>query len=141
VSGKPHSRLFRWFEGVFFILVVFAFVVGGIAAWFWHEFNAAGPLRDEKIVVIPKGAGVNGISEVLADAGVIEHPLVFKIGARFTAEGLPLHAGEFRFPASVSPRGAMRVLIEGKVVLHRMTIAEGLTVSEIYDVLSAQPDL
>ena len=146
MSGPPnpkraHSRLFKLIEGVTLVVVVFAFIFGGIAAWFWHEFNAAGPLRDEKIVVIPKGAGTNGIAKVLTDAGVIEYPLVFKIGARLTAEGLPLHAGEFKFPSSVSPRGAMRVLIEGKVVLHRMTVAEGLTVTEVYDVLTAQPDL
>jgi UPF0755 protein len=141
MSGKPHGRLFRLVEGVTLAVVVFAFMVGGIVAWFWHDFNAGGPLRDEKVVVIPKGAGINGIAKVLADAGVIENPLVFKIGARLTAEGLPLHAGEFKFPASVSPRGAMRVLIDGKVVLHRITIAEGLTVSEIYEVLRAQPDL
>ena len=138
---RAHSRLFKLIEGVTLVVVVFAFIVGGISAWFWHEFNAAGPLRDEKIVVIPKGAGTNGIAKVLTDAGVIEYPLVFKIGARLTAEGLPLHAGEFKFPSSVSPRGAMRVLIEGKVVLHRMTVAEGLTVTEVYDVLTAQPDL
>jgi len=138
---SPHRRLIRWIEGVSLILVVFAFAVGGIVAWYWHEFNAPGPLRDEKIVVIPKGAGTSGIAKVLAGAGVIDNPLVFKIGARLSAEGLPLHAGEFKFPASVSPRGAMRVLIEGRVVLHRLTIAEGLTVSEIYDVLATQPDL
>jgi UPF0755 protein len=138
---RPHSRLFKLIEGVVLVTVIFAFVVGGGVAWFWHEFNAGGPLRDEKIVVVPKGVGINGIAKVLTDAGVIENPLVFKLGARITAEGLPLHAGEFKFPAAVSPRGAMRVLIEGKVVLHRMTVAEGLTVAEIYDLLTAQPDL
>jgi UPF0755 protein len=142
LNPKPaHSRLFKLIEGVVLVTVIFGFVVGGGVAWFWHEFNAGGPLRAEKIVVIPKGAGTNGIAQVLADAGVIENPLVFKIGARLSADGLPLHAGEFKFPASVSPRGAMRVLIEGKVVLHRMTVAEGLTVAEVYDVLMAQPDL
>jgi UPF0755 protein len=138
---RPHSRLLKLIEGVTFVVVVFAFIIGGITAWFWHEFNAAGPLRDEKIVVIPKGVGMNGIAAVLNDAGVIDNPLVFRLGARLTAEGVPLHAGEFKFPASVSPRGAMRVLIEGKVVLHRVTVAEGLTVTEDYDVRTAQPDL
>jgi len=141
VNGKPQSRLIRLIEAVGLILVVFVFLVGGIAAWFWHAFNAAGPLRDEKIVVIPKGAGTSGIAQVLADAGIIEYPLVFKLGARLTAQGLPLHAGEFKFPSHASPRGAMRVLIEGRTVLHRVTIAEGLTVSEIYDVLTGTPDL
>lgn len=141
MSGKPHSRLFRLAEGIVLVVVVLTFVAGGIAAWFWHEFNAAGPLRDETVVVIPKGAGMNGIAKVLADAGVIDNPFVFKLGARLTADGQALHAGEFKFPTAVSPRGAMRVLVEGKVVLHRLTVAEGLTVAEVYDVLSAQPDL
>jgi UPF0755 protein len=114
---RPHSRLFKLIEGVVLVTVIFAFVVGGGVAWFWHEFNAGGPLRDEKIVVVPKGVGINGIAKVLTDAGVIENPLVFKLGARITAEGLPLHAGEFKFPAAVSPR------------------------AEIYDLLTAQPDL
>jgi UPF0755 protein len=138
---RPHSRLFKLVKGVFYVVILFAFIAGGTAAWFWHDFNGAGPLRDEKIVVIPKGTGVTGIAEVLANAGVIESPLVFKVGARLTAQGMALHAGEFKFPASVSPRDAMQVLIEGKVVLHRITVAEGLTVTEVYDLLSAQTDL
>jgi UPF0755 protein len=141
LSGRPHSRLFKLVKGVFYVAILFAFIAGGTAAWFWHDFNGAGPLHDEKIVVIPKGTGITGIAEVLANAGVIDSPLVFKVGARLTARGQALHAGEFKFPASVSPRGAMQVLIEGKVVLHRITVAEGLTVKEVYDLLSAQPDL
>ena len=135
-------RLLRWIEGVFIVLVGFGFILGGTVAWFWHAFNAAGPLTEEKIVVIPKGIGTSGIAKVLADAGVIDNPLVFKLGGRLTvADGQPLHAGEFKFPAAVSARGAIRVLIEGKAVLHRLTVAEGLTVSEIYEELAAVPQL
>jgi UPF0755 protein len=133
--------LWRLIEGVFLVIVVLGFLIGGAAAWFWHAFNAAGPLTEEKIVVVPKGVGVSGIAKVLTDAGVIDDPLIFKLGARLTAEGQPLHAGEFKFPTAVSPRSAMRVLIEGRVVLHRLTVAEGLTIGEIYDVLAATPQL
>jgi UPF0755 protein len=138
----PVRRLIRWIEGVFVVLIVCAFLAGGAVAWFWHAFNAAGPLADEKIVVIPKGAGISGIAKVLADAGVIDDPLVFKLGARLTvADGQPLHAGEFKFPTAVSARGAIRVLVEGKAVLHRLTVAEGLTVAEIFDEIAATPQL
>jgi UPF0755 protein len=138
----PLRRLIRWIEGVFIVLLVFAFLAGGAVAWFWHAFNAAGPLTDEKIVVIPKGVGISGIAKVLGDAGVIGDPLVFKLGARLTvADGQPLHAGEFRFPTATSARGAIRVLVEGKAVLHRLTVAEGLTVAEIYDEIDATPQL
>jgi UPF0755 protein len=138
----PARRLLRWIEGVFLVVIVFAFLVGGTVAWFWHDFNAAGPLTDEKVVVIPKGVGTSGIAKVLTDAGVIDNPLIFKLGARLTvADGQPLHAGEFKFPTAVSARGAIRVLIEGKAVLHRLTVAEGLTVREIYDVIQATQQL
>jgi UPF0755 protein len=138
----PARRLLRLIQGVFLVLVLFGFLGGGAVAWFWHAFNAAGPLTDEKIVVVPKGVGIAGIAKVLADAGVISDPLVFKLGARLTvADGQPLHAGEFKFPIAVSARGAIRVLIEGKAVMHRLTVAEGLTVAEIYDEINATADL
>ncbi|WP_374653784.1 endolytic transglycosylase MltG [Dongia sp.] len=124
--------------GLLFLVLI---VGGGGAAWFWNAFNAGGPLRDETVLVIPKGSGVGAIADLLAREGVIESPLVFKLGVKFFSDDQPLHAGEFRFPTAASPRGAMQVLIEGKSVLHRITLAEGWTVREIFDALAASPVL
>jgi UPF0755 protein len=138
----PGRRLLRWIKGVFLVLILFGFLAGGAIAWFWHAFNAAGSLTDEKVVVIPKGIGTSGIAKVLSDAGVIDDPLVFKLGARLTvADGQLLHAGELKFPAETSVRGAIHVLVEGKAVMHRLTLAEGLTVAEIYQEIDATPEL
>jgi len=107
--------------------------------WFWHAFNANGPLRDETILVIPKGGGISKIADFLEENGVVRSALVFNIGVRLMSGGQPLHAGEFRFPTAASPRGAMQVLIEGKSVLHRLTVAEGLTTRQIFAQLDANP--
>jgi UPF0755 protein len=121
-------------------VVLLALLVGGSGAvWFWNAFNGNGPLAEEKTVVVPKGSGVAAIAELLAAEGVIEYPLVFKIGVQLFGKEQPLQAGEFLFPPSASPRGAMQVLIDGKSVLHRITIAEGLTSREIFAVLEATP--
>jgi UPF0755 protein len=133
--------LLRLIKGLVLLALLFAFAIGGAAAWFWHEFNAPGPLAEDKNVVIPKGIGIQGIADTLAEAGVIQDPFVFALGARLTAGGQVLHAGEFKFPAGTSGNGAMEVLIAGKPVLHRVTVAEGLTVSEIFDLLAQTPDL
>jgi UPF0755 protein len=133
LSGKTLAEIIGGF--LFIILLV----GGGAFAWFWNGFNGNGPLKDEKVLVIPKGSGVNTIADLLAKEGVIQNPLVFKIGVKFFSKDQPLHAGEFRFPTAASPRGAMQVLIEGKSVLHRITLAEGWTVKEIYDALGASP--
>jgi UPF0755 protein len=133
--------LLRLIRGLVLLVVVLAFLVGGTAAWFWHAFNAPGPLTEEKVVIVPKGVGTQGIAHVLADAGVIQDPFVFALGARLTTHGQALHAGEFKFPAAVSDKGAIDVLILGKPVLHRVTVAEGLTVPEIFGILTQTPEL
>lgn len=121
------------------LLLLMLLASGGGAVWFWNAFNANGPLQDEIVLVIPKGSGVNAIADLLSQQGIIKNPLVFKIGSKFFAKNQPLHAGEFRFPKAVSPRGAMQVLIDGKSVLHRITLAEGWTVKEMFDVLAQSP--
>ena len=133
LSGKTLAEIVG---GVLFLILL---VGGGATAWFWNSFNGNGPLRDEKVLVIPKGSGVGAIADLLVKEGVIDNPLVFKIGVKFFSDNQPLHAGEFRFPTAASPRGAMQVLIEGKSVLHRITFAEGWTVKEIFDVLEQSP--
>ncbi|MBI2255456.1 MAG: endolytic transglycosylase MltG [Proteobacteria bacterium] len=133
LSGKTLAEIVG---GLLFLILL---VGGGGAAWFWNAFNANGPLKDETVLVIPKGSGVGAIADLLAKEGVIDSALVFKIGVKFFSKEQPLHAGEFRFPTAASPRGAMQVLIEGKSVLHRITLAEGWTVKEIFDALGQSP--
>ncbi|WP_374374761.1 endolytic transglycosylase MltG [Dongia sp.] len=133
----PLSRSLAKLAGGLLLLALLA--IGGSSIWFWNAFNGNGPLAEEKTVVVPKGSGVATIAALLAEEGVIRSPLVFKIGVQLFGKEQPLQAGEFRFPAAASPRGAMQVLIEGKSVLHRITIAEGLTVREIFGVLQGTP--
>ncbi|MBL8708650.1 MAG: endolytic transglycosylase MltG [Rhodospirillaceae bacterium] len=121
------------------LLLLAVLLGGGGAAWFWSAFTGSGPLAEETTLIIPKGSGVAAIADLLAEGGVIEQPLVFKVGVKLFGKEQPLQAGEFRFPAGISQRGAMQVLIEGKSVLHRITIAEGLTVREIFAVLQQSP--
>jgi UPF0755 protein len=121
-------------------LAAYILAAGAAAAsiWFWHAFNAAGPLAVETTFVIPKGMGVSQIAGVLEAQGVIDDALVFTIGARLLARGQPLHAGEFNFPRAVSTRSALETLIAGNSVLHRLTVAEGLTVRQVFDQLAAE---
>lgn len=116
-------------------------LAGGIAAYGYRSFTAPGPSVEPTTVVVPSGTSVAGIAERLAAAAVIEDPLLFRIGARLFAETRPLQAGEYLFPAGVSPRAAMQQMIEGRRVQRRITIAEGLTNREILDLLAAEPAL
>jgi UPF0755 protein len=117
-------------------LVTVVVVASAVTAYLgWQRFNAPGPLESDVVVIVPEGAGVMRIAEKLEAEGVIEQPMIFALGARVMKADRALQAGEFAFPAGVSPRGAVEVLVRGERVVRRVTIPEGLTSGEILALL------
>lgn len=116
-------------------LAVLAGLIGGGAAWEGHRrFTAPGPAAQPVTVIIPRGAGTELIAQSLDGAGVISSRWVFVLGAKLRRASLK--AGEYAFPARVSPEEAVRIIAEGKVVIHKLTIAEGLTVRQVKDLVA-----
>ena len=100
-----------------------------------------GPNAEPATVVLPRGIGVAAIAEKLTDEGVIRSPLMFRLAVRLTDRDRDLKAGEYAFPAEVTPRGVLGMLERGEAVARRVTIAEGLTVAEVFRLLDETPGL
>ena len=96
----------------------------------WVRLDTPGPLAAAAAVVIPKGAGGEGIARRLHDAGVIADPRLFRLAARIMGRERPLRAGEYEFPARASAFGAIRLMQSGQTVVRRVTLPEGLTVKQ-----------
>ena len=120
--------------GILAAAMVLAGLLGGVAGEGHRRFIAPGPSAQPVTVIIPKGAGTELIAQTLESAGVISSRWVFAIGAKL--HHVSLKAGEYAFPARVSAEEAMRLLAEGKVVIHKLTVAEGLTVRQVVDLVS-----
>jgi len=125
------------------LLTAIVIVVGGAAAgyWLYRDVTDPGPLAEARVVVIPPHTGIAGISDLLAQEGVIRHPVAFKIAAEATGRGGALKAGEYEFPASASAVQVMDLIANGKTVKHRLTIREGLTSAEIVELIRDAPFL
>ena len=119
------------------VVLAAVLIAGGVIVWGYRSFTAPGPLAEERVVLVPKGAGLKRIAAILGDTGVIEHPLVFMAGAAATGGGRAIKAGEYAFAAHLSPQAVLARLIEGKVVLRRLTIPEGLTAVEVRAVIES----
>jgi UPF0755 protein len=52
-----------------------------------------------------------------------------------------LKAGEYKIPAGSSMHQVVNILVEGKVVIHRLTVAEGLLVREVMALVEERQDL
>lgn len=123
-------------------LAVFAIIAGGIALYIGKQrFDAPGPLVDDTSVIINRGDGVREIAELLQREGVISEQIVFVAGIFLHNARNDLKAGEYLFPAHVSMSEALDLIREGRVVLHRVTIPEGLTSQQIVQRLTEEEHL
>ena len=111
------------------------FVVLGLGAMLGlvvidRQINEPGPLATDKVVVVPARSSVGEMANLLQREGVITHPTLFELAARF-ARKQPLKAGEFNFKAHASIDDVLDTLIQGRPVQHAITFPEGLTSEQI----------
>jgi UPF0755 protein len=120
----------------FFTLVMLVAVVGAFAlAAGRQRFEAPGPLDSDKIVNIPRGLGLRDIADLLQREGVISpgwmQNAVFTGGVVVRKAQSDLKAGEYEFHKQSSVADVLGTLVEGKVILHSVTIPEGLTSEQV----------
>jgi UPF0755 protein len=148
--GPGASRgFFRVVSGLFTLLLLFMALAGAAALALQHWINAPGPLTASKKLVIPKGEGAPEIAARLEREGVISNQWLFTAGYRLTpitgwtdsGRSASLKAGEYQIPRAASVRQVIDILVEGKTILYRVTIPEGLTSYQILERLKGDPNL
>ncbi|MDZ7712636.1 MAG: endolytic transglycosylase MltG [Rhodovibrio sp.] len=124
-----------------FLITIAAVGAGLLYSWGHQRFTGPGPLDERKIVLIERGSGLEAIARQLTQEGVIRSPLLFRVGARVTGQARRLKAGEFEFPAEVSPERALQIIVSGRTVARTLTIPEGLTSREVVARIREAPAL
>ena len=130
-------------------LTAMLFVISGFGAyWIATEINKDGPLKEAKNVVIPRGEGTHDIANRLESDGVIASQQMFMahyVGRMLTGwvggQPLQLKAGEYEIPPGASLRTVSEILGEGRSMLYRVTVPEGLTSTQIVQRLRSDQSL
>lgn len=123
------------------LLALLAAAAAGFALRGWQDFNAPGPLAEERRVVVPKGAGLARLAAQLAEEGVLGHPLAFRVFVTLDGAQNRLMAGEYDFPAGVSAASVRDRLLAGRTVVRRLTVPEGLTTAAVLDLVRSAEGL
>ncbi|CAN5148078.1 endolytic transglycosylase MltG [soil metagenome] len=119
----------------------FSLFLIAVLAWGWSVYYAPGPSAregDSTIVTLPSGSGVSAIAATLKSEGVIRSTDMFKAAATLTGADRRLRAGEYRVPAKASLRSVLRLLTDGRVVRHFVTIPEGWSSAQAVDILNRE---
>jgi UPF0755 protein len=116
------------------------FLIAGLV-WAWSVYYAPGPSAragEATIVSLPSGSGVSAIAAQLKNAGVIRSTDMFKAAATLTGADRKLRAGEYQVPTKASLRAVLRLLTDGRVVRHYVTIPEGWSSAQAVDILNRE---
>jgi UPF0755 protein len=125
--GQGLSRL----SGVLSFVLIVALI--GIAGFVFamREARRPGPLPADKVVVITREDDGGSIPDQLERAGIIDSPLWFNLTLLLDGNRGKLKRGEYLFKEHLSLREAEDVLVSGKVLLHKVTVPEGLTSDQV----------
>ena len=123
------------------VLILLATALGAVAGRLSERLRAPGPLAEDTIVVLPQGLSLRQVAGLLDDAGAIDEPGLFVAWVRLSGDARRLKAGEYLIPRAASPRRIRNLLRRGDTVVHRFTVAEGLTAKQVVALLRAEPAL
>ncbi len=102
-----------------------------------HAIRQPGPLAADKAVVIAQGSDTDDIGEQLATQGVIESSTQFGLALFFEGARGKLKAGEYLIKQGASLQDVIDAIVQGRAILHAITIPEGLTSRQIVERLRA----
>ncbi|MCC3245753.1 endolytic transglycosylase MltG [Methylocystis sp. WRRC1] len=113
----------------FLLVALVAGAFGFIAVM--HKLKEPGPLAADKIVYIPPRSDVIEMIAQLEREGVIDSPSLMNFATMVEGARGKLKQGEYLFKKKVSLREVIDELVAGRVLMHSLTIPEGLTSEQI----------
>lgn len=108
-------------------------VAGAVfSLWCYRELTRPykGYSEAEKLIQIERGSSKRDIARQLEREGIISHRTPMLIYLWLVRRGATLKAGEYLFAGPASQLEVCDKLIRGEAYLHRVTVPEGLTLSE-----------
>jgi len=91
-----------------------------------------------KVVMIPDGSTFQQVAALLERERLIKSRSVFVLFGKSQSAERKVHAGEYELNPGMTPAEILSKLLNGQVLLHPLTIPEGLTVAQIADLVSQQ---
>ena len=124
-----------------FLCIFGALIFSIIVAWFVAEVHKPLPLTSPVTIELVSGNGIRTLSAVLAQKKLVRHPLIVRLYAKIYGYDTRLKAGEYRLEVGMTLPDVLEKISTGKVVLHRLTLPEGLTTTQILQLIADNPYL
>jgi UPF0755 protein len=113
----------------------------GVFYWGKQQYLAPATFNEDQVFTVMPGNSVAKIAKGLAAQGLIASDQIFITGVRLEKLARALKAGEYLIPAHTSMSDLAHILVSGKVILHKITFAEGFSSYEIATLVNSDDRL
>lgn len=126
-------KLLRFFLAFFFLVLLCAGVGVYLLKTAFDEYTQTplNPHGSEIVFTVHQGEGFRSIAKRMEREKIVEKPLWFGVFARLKKADTRIHAGEYEISSALSPGELLDKMISGKVRRYRLTLPEGLRITEI----------
>tara|TARA_R110000787_G_scaffold24947_14_gene70333 strand:- start:11627 stop:12652 length:1026 start_codon:yes stop_codon:yes gene_type:complete len=135
----------KFIKGLLSLIVAVVILAGALmgAGWIWlgNEVAKGGPLPAETLFIVEPGEGMSTVATRLESDGVIRSAWVMRLKARIDGTETALKSGEFTLEPQASLGEILDILIEGKAVMHKITLPEGRTTAQLLRLIESDPVL
>ncbi|MCY3711878.1 MAG: endolytic transglycosylase MltG [Gemmatimonadetes bacterium] len=119
--------------------IVLAVLAGTAALVVAYQFSNLSVERDTVIpFTVEPGMTLSEVAGELEDRGVVRHAILFELLARYRGVGHGINAGRYEIESYMDAGQILSMLTEGRIVVNRVNVPEGLTIPETARVLRAR---
>ncbi len=113
-------------------------LVAGFAVYSFSVYRTPSVAVDTT-VFIARGTGGKVMLNQLHREGLLPAPWKIALPIALSGDYTKFKAGEYQFVAGVSPQQIIAAIVEGKVIVHAVTIVEGWNVAQVKAALLSEP--
>ncbi len=126
---KKSRPLKKFLVALIILLVILAALIG--IDFYQKAFTPFAGFDNPVTIHIKKGSSVSGIARMLQRNKIISSYYYFRIYYRIFFSKASFKTGEYRFDRPMTMKEVIEKLYQGKVVLHKITIKEGMIIKEV----------
>ena len=93
------------------------------------------------VLMVDSGDTLRKVAERLSSAGVLVHPELLILYARWTGVDQRIKKGEYLVPPQTTAASLLQLLQRGEVIKYQVTLPEGITLAKALSILSEQEKL
>ncbi len=105
------------------------------------QMHAPFNLQQPTTHVVQPGQSLKEIANGLAQAGLVENPLLFTIYSWLVDAEHSLQAGEYKVLLGDNPKRLLQRMVQGDVTVYKTTFPEGITFAQTLSILRSHPQI